>query len=397
MGDSVKAYVPVRTNRAPNPGWRVISGWNYLSGINPSLVDVTGPLPELTRALQIAPTNTINAGQFLLFGCSPLVNDVYTLSCYVYHEHGSSLNFAIRRNGANASPIAVPPNTWTRVYDTATLNPSLNPNYGLSVMSSLPAGTVVRFTGYLAELSDSLGDYFDGESPNCRWIGSPNVSYSEQLAWADRESMVFGTKNLLLNPSAEGSLAGIGGFWPSESIRTITTEEKYVGDSCLKVETTPVSNSVIGAIFQAAITPSPAYYPIGVQYYARAMFKGVAGRQYSVSIRLESTVNASLAFKFVTATGDWQEVTTSLVPTAAQAPGRLYRVNVEVLSRDNMSLGPQTFYVDAVSLSFSDVPYFDGDSDNAEWTGTANNSASVLKQFAPAQVRSYDGTNWVAG
>lgn len=262
---------------------------------------------------------------------------------------------------------------------------------------NVPANSVFDIGFHSNFDTDFQPDYRDGDSPGWSWSGTANASSSSGPYFADKTLNVYGAKNLLLNPSAEGSLAGIGGFWPSESIRTITTEEKYVGDSCLKVETTPVSSSVIGAIFSAAIPPSPAYYPVGVQYYARAMLKGVAGRQYSVSIRLESTVNASLAFKFVTATGDWQEVTTSLVPTAAQAPGRLYRVNVEVLSRDNMSLGPQTFYVDAVSLSFSDVPYFDGDSDNAEWTGTANNSASVLKQFAPAQVRSYDGTNWVAG
>lgn len=199
--------VEVRRNHLSNPGVRADSLWVGYGGTTApysnaagsySYANVLGTHPlGLTRALQQEiTTDGLGVGTYVEGSCRysgsssdipVVVGEVWTASMYVYSTVEVSVRMRLRFNNSGGdflgTPVSVPANTWTRVSHTATV-PSGSTSMGATIKGStgtVDSGTIIQYTGALAEKSYTLNHWFDGAySPDsdmtAAWTGAANAS-----------------------------------------------------------------------------------------------------------------------------------------------------------------------------------------------------------------------------
>lgn len=223
----------------------------------------------------------------------------------------------------------------------------------------------------LVEESPTLGDYFDGDSPD-----TTEVTY----AWATRPPLVRTRTNRCPNPSFETNTAG----W-SASLGTLarSTTDPWVGSGCLQLKKTATAST---GYFTAPVTPGQTYTLSGYvrqgstagSMRAILIFKNAAGTNLS-------SANGSLAA--VSPAWGRRSVT-------AKAPAGATQVLAGFNQPSGSSSG--TLGIDGVLLEAADQvgDFFDGSTADSvsdfttverSWTGAANasNSTEVITTTLP--------------
>lgn len=228
---------------------------------------------------------TANGTGRILFGLPYLIDvtpeATYTISAYFktplalanetrlyveYYDNGTNWTYL----GEAQSEALGGASDWTRRSITFTIPVGA---HALSVYvpitmggATAPAGEVVYIDGIMLEKSDTLGDYFDGDTPGFYWDGEPNNSTSSQYVpfptvqpgpenlRLEIEAPPEGLQNLIQNPSGDKGAWG----WATPVANTTLTKNTTGDDTSLQFTTTTS---------QAAYFTSEYLPAIGGKYY----------------------------------------------------------------------------------------------------------------------------------
>lgn len=369
--------VVVRNNFCTNPSFRNdTSDWTVeaqnvsVSSLNrvSSSDSVSGYVGRVTF------TGSIAAKSPIFYTLATTSVSRYIASFYI--KSSKSGNFAIRHSGENYNWTEVEADTWTRINAPFITAPTSS-EFGISTDVNFVDGDTLEFGDVLVERGRALLPFFDGsyntwESNDLveEWVGTAGNSASRLVG---------------MNPSGVSN-----GSEPKYNPCWLSTDNPYHGDyfvRCLVtndddyasyIDVTPTINTLVGRRVTGSVRVRTSK-PIAIDVRYRGQVSVVGWN--SDTIRPVGVWEEARATGVQNTNNDrWIRPWTQSVPLGNQNFGALVDVDAAMFTVGGYS-----------------GDYFDGDSPNAEWTGTPNNSVSVLKQFAPAQVRSYNGTNWVAG
>jgi hypothetical protein len=257
----------LRTNLLANPragvasaspgNWLRANGTGGASTFARVTGAVDGPLPGISTYYRATITTVKtggSSGNYARNGTttpmlvSGVAGDQVTVSLYVRPSVTGDIyaNATLRLAGAtvvgqNGTATSCPANVWTRLSATVTATGAYDDVqvYAIEATTNLlPVGATVDGTAYMAEVSSTLGDYFDGDTTdllnrNYVWTGTANASLSTE------SSIVPQTYT---GPYFDGSFTDIhyqgvttdyawtGTANASNSTRTITTRDFRIAD-----------------------------------------------------------------------------------------------------------------------------------------------------------------------
>ena len=232
---NVESTARTRSNPLRNPGPRSssLTGWGFQGGAGEvagaSWVSTPGDGPEgrtgfVRRTVTTARTGG-TSGPYYRSASPEIVGgvqgDVRTLSMWVRFRQATSVSLSghLRLGTVAVTPgvgslVAVPANVWTRISVTITATGAYDGAQVWAVVASgttIPVGGVYDAGDAMAELSATLGPYFDGSSPATStemfsWDGTPTASSSTSTGIASQTYTATAT-------SRRYTRTCVGGIW----------------------------------------------------------------------------------------------------------------------------------------------------------------------------------------
>lgn len=188
----------VRTNLASNPYFRTSNAGVAFAGtggvLERSTDPVLGPVVQArwtSVGTSITPLITLQSGDGIHMPMNP--GTQYSGSVWVNPSKSMTLRLGVVESVNGASPLSVPavgantvcpPNTWTRLTFTRTMD-ATKTHTGVTVSTSSEVtqaiGNVIRVGQILVSTGTSAVSetYFDGNTAFARWTGNPDASSSE--------------------------------------------------------------------------------------------------------------------------------------------------------------------------------------------------------------------------
>lgn len=332
--ESASSTVAVRTNLAVNPRMTNFNFGGYgaqtLSAVS---TGVTGHPEQITTAVRTA--YTAGAGNpGIVVMPLPDVNTQYTVSAWVYNEGPATETIAIALKGSSSGGSQdVPVGVWTRLAWTMTTPAALGSGNDFGVRISSPSATgSFLTTGVLIEKSPLLGTYFDGSTV---------------------------LTNLTTNPTFETTTTG----WNSVGGVPLTrdTSNPHMGTASMKVDTSGVGSSYVGAAQTLALAAG-ATYTISAYIWAPT---GTTVNFAPDVIAVNTSVTGNSAWKRVSLTGVATGTGSFYIRSMAANQAAFWIDNVMV----EKTSGLNPFYGPTADYTYS-------------WSGTAHASTSF--QQAPA-------------
>ena len=365
--------VTVRTNLCTNPSFpgNDLTGWGRWPGVGSPDSTLTreagagadGQNGYMRQAWSTAAPTSGGGMYWPHNGMASKPGVPYTASAYVRCSKSVSVSMQVQfYNGAMSAPTtagqgpitAVPANTWTRV--SGTLAPDANGTLSQFRWyingAGLAAGDTFDVDCVLVEESPLLGSYFDGSTANgsfdlnlsSAWTGTPNASTS--IATGPRlEYWTF--------------LTGFTAAWQAED----------GGSAYVRVV---AANGITAA---TSLIYSAVSYPASPGQQVSASMRVLGNETARIRIFPYSDGTQLALSGYSTGASNGQTTAVDGFTTPANTNGFRIIVNTQA----NVPAGT-TYRVDQAlaevvpSASF----YFDGDSQGAAWTGTAQRSTSVL-------------------
>lgn len=372
-----------RINLVPNPSFENDTvGWVAF--------DSTGTRDTSQFFLGIASFKLVGNGSQVY--CSgkirvPVTNSVqYTMSYYAKATVGTP-NARATLNWYNANGIFISQSqgastalttSWQRRTVTATA-PATATSVDVYVEcpSGVSLGTTVFADAFLLEESAFAGSYFDGSSVNGVWAGTPHNSASQ---------LNINRTNFVTNPSFETDLNG----WSSGQTGTVrSTDFAYSDTNSYKITCNTLDSNVayissIGITTTGLVTTSVyVYTPVG---------STIAGRTISMSVEGGTATSTLITSSPATlVAGRWVRVSYVRNVTAVGTWVVVFR-----LSGTMSTANGQLVYFDAALIENAPIPlpYFDGTTTGASWTGTAHASTSTLPPPTIGQTYNVIGKTW---
>ena len=445
MGDSVKSLAHKKVNYIRNPKGNSLSYLNNQLTFVPSalvwgggagivrretIATPDGPLPGIVREFTTAASgriDTITVGFNSAYYGSDTIghpvkpNTTYTLSfwvkkrvytgCTVFCRQLNSLGTVANPELALWSSVrTTPSSTWTRVEANLTTSPTTAyiklMVYQDGAAVDWPVGDNLTVAGMVFEEGSTATPYFDGDTPGYSWSGTPNesITVSDEKEFGDREVRVNAIVNKVRNPDFVGSGSSATG-WTNYQSGTVTGTRLFSNNSLTISATSITGNNRRYGVNVALSENNPLnriFVKKGDRIYARVavdtsgLAAGTVPYLYFETKRSDGTV-ISYASTSVVVSG---LLTLDLTATADTYINSYYILAISAGSPDWTGTSTVVFSKAMwTHLRAGETPpdWFDGNSPGAQWDGTANNSTSTKSGWRTTSVRSYDGTNWVAG
>lgn len=198
---------------------------------------------------------------------------------------------------------------------------------------------------------------------------------------------VCGYTNLYSNPSFEGdsflptsSPVSLSTEWSASGTRSVRITSPGTGSSDIFADLSYLARDIFGGI------TAPTDFTILAKARIDTPLSGVEDTNRYRNIYLYHAGPASFYYSpSVPNTTGVHEIRYKVTLTRTPTFFRLY---------SGHSIGSIWWDDLLVIKGDYDGPYFDGNSANAEWTGTPHASTSVLKEFVDAPTKVYDGSTW---
>lgn len=374
---------------ATGPDWSL---WNGIGGTGAAFSNVTdGPfgVPNGRRATWGTPP-TSGAGHIITgrLGETVQAGRTYTMSAYVrppYSLHVApqmifKLDAAVASGTIGFPGQPCPVNVWTRVSQTVTsVGPSNTIEFRLYRAGTYDPLPWIETAAVLIEETNEVRPYFDGgfAAPGyaTSWSGVVDLSSPIatriperlQAAYLGPDRLARLRTNRLPNPSFEGASPNYA--WSAGASPTVSTLSGGVFGGQFR----RLTKTVAGAV---SLTHSGALADIpvlaGEVWTISAYVRGTPGMQAQMRMSYDSGTTLGTPITLTSAT-EWVRISM----TREQPSDNIMRVHV--LSPGTTSVG-DVLDIDAVLAERTPdlLPYFDGETPNAEWTGPENASPSTL-------------------
>lgn len=199
--------------------------------------------------------------------------------------------------------------------------------------------------------------------------------YLDMVSLTPNSSGTTKNTNLVLNPSGE---TGITGVTSAQGVVARSGDFAYAGSRSLTVSTTNAGDTNVFAYAATTgyATPTTAAHTVSAWFYVPTG-SALAGRTVTIAPEGGTGANytSGASSPATLVAGKWVRASRVITwSSTAGLPSLVARLNTVTVG--------ETIYTDGwmLTLGSSPVDYFDGDSGNASWSGTAHAATSVQGQ-----------------
>jgi hypothetical protein len=374
VAHAVSLTLPLtRTNLCPNPSFEVsTASWAATLATIATSSDRAAPGAG-TKSLKITWGAAAARAASVAVTVPTQLGAVYTISAQAWAVSGTpGVQFwnptAGRTGFAYFGAATTVADQWTQASFTFTATASTSTVYLVNAQSVPVSGTNVTYLdAVLIEQTSAVGSYFDGNTTNAAWQGTSGLSPSVlNTAFAAPQTRT----NLCTNPSFETGTTGWAADFASVAPTLSQAAFPAPGGGGASLKVTFHGDSFPGAGVKTTFTSV-----VGVTYTCSMQLYVPTGTPV-----INIQPSGGIFHGFSTLFDQWGRVSVTFTATSTTTT-----IHVDA---DTVDPANSFFYVDQVLIEQTAAlgTYFDGDTTNANWTGTPGVSTSILALTAYSDV-----------
>ncbi|MDQ3542140.1 MAG: carbohydrate binding domain-containing protein, partial [Chloroflexota bacterium] len=185
--DATVTDLSTRTNHIRNPSFETnVSSWSNSAGTSTLTRDTTEFWSGGASMKVVTPSDAAGRGPLHdTLAIAAVLGQTWTGSAYVKGTSGGTIRLQVKERTSAGGPLVayqgpatVLDGTWQRLSMTATLTNASTAFVTIDVVTTTAAITTFFLDGAMLRQTATLGDYFDGSSPNAVWTGTAHASTS---------------------------------------------------------------------------------------------------------------------------------------------------------------------------------------------------------------------------